>query len=74
MGIKKAPSTGAVKNGSVANVEDIHSFLWNIFYVKLVSGHSVHLLELPDVKLPVSQNDPLENKVVTGQKDPLAKS
>jgi hypothetical protein len=26
LGIKKAPSTGAVENGSVANIEDEHSF------------------------------------------------
>ena len=31
LGIKKAPSTGAVENGSVTNVEDKHSFHKNIF-------------------------------------------
>ena len=34
-GIKKAPSTGAVENGSVANVEDKHSFHNDIFICKV---------------------------------------
>ena len=34
MGIKKAPSTGAVENGSVANVEDKHFLSFRILNKK----------------------------------------
>ena len=33
-----------------------------IIIIKLVSGHNVHLLELPDVEFPRSQNMDMENK------------
>ena len=33
-----------------------------IIITKLVSGHNVHLLELPDVEFPSSQNGDMENK------------
>ena len=51
MGIKKAPSMGAVENGAVTDVEDKHSFHNDIFYVKLVGDNVCHLLELPDVEI-----------------------
>ena len=59
-GHKKAPSTDAVENGAVANVEDKHSFHNDILYVKLVSAHSGYLLELPEVNLPMGTYCPLE--------------
>ena len=37
-------------------------FIKILLYVKLAGDNVCHLLELPDVKLPVDQNDPLENK------------
>ena len=48
-------------------------FIMIFLYVKLVGAHNGYLLELPDIKLPVGQNDPLENKVVTDQNVQLAK-
>ena len=42
---------GAVENGSVANVDDKHSFHNDIFYVKLVGDNVCHLLELLDVEI-----------------------
>lgn len=45
-------------------------------YVKLVGDKACHLLELPDVNLPVGQNDPLETMDIKskGQKGPLIKN
>ena len=48
-------------------------FIKIFLYVKLVGAHNGYLLELPDIKLPVGQNDPLENKVVTDQNVQLPK-
>ncbi len=52
LGIKKAPSTGAVEIGLSRMLKINTPFIKVFLYVKLVSGHRVHLLELPDVEIP----------------------
>ena len=44
-----------------------------IIITKLVSGHNVHLLELPDVEFPSSQNMDTENKSGSWSKRPTTK-